>query len=144
MSDRSPVQCPVCKRYRLVQVRSPYYQRKYGSGEIRCFKCAHKTRRKNSSLSQRQPDDNETQSKRPLPPAPTIADPGSDDKLQIMIARYHAGFHIHHPRDRSYNNTTKSRAMTEALTSEDREMWRKLMNGHVKLVPDSDLESDLD
>ena len=37
--------------------------------------------------------------KRPLPPWPTDAEPGTVEKQNVMRWRYVNGFHIHHPED---------------------------------------------
>jgi hypothetical protein len=43
--------------------------------------------------------DYEPSTSRPLPPYPTYALPGSDEKVRVMRERWEDGYHIHHPRD---------------------------------------------
>jgi hypothetical protein len=43
--------------------------------------------------------DHEAETSRPLPPYPTYALPGSDEKVRVMRERWEDGYHIHHPRD---------------------------------------------
>jgi len=41
--------------------------------------------------------------KRPLPPCPTSARPGTLRKICIMMRRLESGYHLHHPQDAPMN-----------------------------------------
>lgn len=41
---------------------------------------------------------------RPLPPYPTDAFPGTDEKIEVMRKRYARGYHLHHPDDKRLNS----------------------------------------
>lgn len=47
---------------------------------------------------------------RPLPPCPTMALPGSHEKIEVMRWRYGNGYHLHHPADAKF----ESDRLTEA------------------------------
>lgn len=45
----------------------------------------------------------------PLPPHPTRAGPGTEEKIRVMQWRYRNGYHIHHPQDVGYEEVNRRR-----------------------------------
>ena len=104
--------CPICHRSRRVAHLTFIKLSHPHARKPPCLKCTAKLRRQNY-----QPAAEAITRTPPLPPRPTLARPGTPEKLAIMAQRHREGFQLHHPADYAYRTNTRHRAYLEAMAT---------------------------